>query len=120
MQVRPMRPCRACLDSDACLVRCKRASGPAVASVTHPPPGAGFHSYVQDVAPRSAGLVLAITNTCGTLVGIAGNLLTGYMAASRWGYAGIFALTAVLQAVSGAAWLAGAHGQRLDLQPSQP
>ena len=48
----------------------------------------GFHSYVQDVAPGDAGLVLAITNTCGTLVGIVGNLLTGYLAASAYGYAG--------------------------------
>lgn len=49
---------------------------------------AGFHSYVQDVAPTNAGLVLAVTNTCGTLVGIGGNLATGHLAASRWGYAG--------------------------------
>ena len=51
-------------------------------------PAAGFHSYVQDVAPGSAGLVLAVTNSCGTLVGIGGNLATGHLAASRWGYAG--------------------------------
>lgn len=50
---------------------------------------AGFHSYVQDVAPTNAGLVLAVTNTCGTLVGIGGNLATGHLAASRWGYAGV-------------------------------
>lgn len=68
------------------------------------------------MAPGSAGLVLAITNTCGTLVGIAGNLLTGYLAASKWGYAGMFALTVLLQAASGATWLAGAHGRRLDLR----
>jgi ACS family sodium-dependent inorganic phosphate cotransporter len=75
----------------------------------------GFHSYVQDVAPRDAGLVLALTNTCGTLVGIGGNLLTGWLAASRWGYAAVFALTVALQLGCMAAWLAGARGQRLEL-----
>lgn len=97
MQVR--EPCRARRGSDARLGRWEGTSAAAAArclcvpdalrTARRPPsPGAGFHSYVQDVAPRSAGLVLAITNTCGTLVGIAGNLLTGYLAASRWGYAG--------------------------------
>lgn len=57
---------------------------------------AGFHSYVQDVAPSSAGLVLAVTNSCGTLVGIGGNLVTGHLAASRWGYAG--------EATAGGGW----------------
>ncbi|PRW59116.1 putative anion transporter chloroplastic [Chlorella sorokiniana] len=77
---------------------------------------AGFHSYVQDVAPGSAGLVLAVTNSCGTLVGIGGNLVTGHLAASSWGYAGLFALTVALQAASGVAWLAGAHGRQLAAQ----
>ena len=62
-----------------------------------------------------AGLVLAITNTCGTVVGIAGNLMTGQLAASQWGYAGMFALTAVLQLASLVAWVTGAHGRRLQL-----
>lgn len=61
-----------------------------------PLPPAGFHSYVQDVAPGSAGLVLAVTNSCGTLVGIGGNLVTGHLAASRWGYAG--------EAAAGGGW----------------
>ena len=68
---------------------------------------------MQDVAPGCAGVVLAVTNTCGTLVGIGGNLITGHLATSRWGYAGMFGLTAALQAVSIVAWLAGAHGRQL-------
>lgn len=70
---------------------------------------------MQDVAPSSAGLVLAITNTCGSLLGLCGNILTGYLAASRWGYAGVFALTVGLNLASSATWLAGARGQPLDL-----
>lgn len=70
---------------------------------------------MQDVAPTRAGFVLAVTNTCGTLVGIGGNLLTGSLAASQWGFAGLFALTVALQAVSMATWLARAHGRQLEL-----
>jgi hypothetical protein len=76
---------------------------------------------VQDIiftcscALLTAGLVLAITNTCGTLVGLAGNLLTGCLAASHWGYAGVFALTNLLQISSAATWWAAAHGRPLQL-----
>lgn len=76
---------------------------------------AGLHAYVPEVAPTSAGLVLSITNTCGTLAGIDGNMLTGMLAGSAWGYSGVFALTAALQVVSMCAWRAGAHGRQLDI-----
>lgn len=76
---------------------------------------AGFHAYVQDVAPSEAGLVLALTNTCGALAGVAGNLATGALAGAH-GYGPVFGLTAALHAVSLVAWLAGAHGQRLVLR----
>lgn len=45
---------------------------------------------VPEVAPTSAGLVLSITNTCGTLAGIAGNMLTGVLAGTAWGFSGKF------------------------------
>ncbi|KAL4425822.1 hypothetical protein ABPG75_009838 [Micractinium tetrahymenae] len=80
---------------------------------------AGFHSYVAEVAPSSAGRVLSITNTCGTIAGIGGNLLTGMLAGTAWGYSGVFALTVALQAASMWAWLAGAHGRQLDMRDRQ-
>ena len=70
---------------------------------------------MQDVAPRDAGLVLGITNTCGTLVGIAGNLITGALAAGPLGYQAVFALTMVLHAAALAAWWALARGEELVL-----
>jgi len=40
---------------------------------------AGYHSYLQDVAPSRAGAFLGITNTLGVAAGIAANVLTGYI-----------------------------------------
>ena len=67
------------------------------------------------MAPSEAGLVLALTNTCGALAGVAGNLATGVLAGVH-GYGPVFGLTAALYIVSLAVWLAGAHGQRLVLR----
>jgi hypothetical protein len=76
---------------------------------------AGFHPYVQDVAPEDAGLVLAITNTCGTLVGIVGNVLTGWLAATPLGYSAVFKLTIAFQVGSLIVWRAAADGRHLQL-----
>ena len=37
----------------------------------------GFHAHIQDVASPYAGTVLSITNSCGIVMGIVGNILTG-------------------------------------------
>lgn len=65
------------------------------------------HIYTQTRAPY-AGLVLSITNTCGTLVGIAGNLLTGILAGSSSGYTGAFYTKASTSLCCG--WCTGAWG----------
>lgn len=75
---------------------------------------AGFHSYVQDVAPADAGLVLGVTNTCGTLAGVAGTLATGRLLQSA-GAGAVFAATAALYAAAAATWLACARGAPLRL-----
>jgi MFS family permease len=75
----------------------------------------GFHSYVQEVAPRDAGVIMALTNTCGTVAGAGGNLLMGHLAGSAGGYSSVFALTVGVYLVSAAVWLVGATGQPLNL-----
>jgi sugar phosphate permease len=73
-------------------------------------------AYVlQDVAPADAGKLLGLTNSCGTLVGIGANLVTGALAGSPWGYSGVFALTAVLYLVSCLTWNAFMKGAPLSL-----
>ena len=49
-----------------------------------------YHSDVQDVAPRDAGLILGLTNTCSSLAGVAGNLAAGHLADSAYGFGGSF------------------------------
>lgn len=75
----------------------------------------GYHSYVQDVAPRDAGLILGLTNTCSSLAGVAGNLAAGYLAAGSSGFSAVFALAAALYAASLVTWLAFAKGQNISL-----
>ena len=70
---------------------------------------------LQDVAPESAGKLLAITNTCGTIVGILGDVLTGNLAASKLGYAAIFAMIGCAYASSYLVWHACIHGQPVRL-----
>ena len=88
---------------------------PALASVHAHLLADAILSYPIFSSPAAAGLVLSITNTCGTLVGIAGTLATGWLAASPLGYSAVFAATALLQALCLVAWLASAHGRPLRL-----
>ncbi|KAK9806084.1 hypothetical protein WJX72_000485 [[Myrmecia] bisecta] len=76
---------------------------------------AGFHTYVQDVAPADAGKLLGITNTCGTAVGIVGNLATGRLAASSWGYTAVFGLTAAVYLSAFILWNLTMHGAEIRL-----
>ncbi|BDA50497.1 Sodium-dependent phosphate transport protein 1, chloroplastic [Coccomyxa sp. Obi] len=73
----------------------------------------GFHAYVQDVAPKDAGKLLGLSNSAATVVGMAGNVVTGGMAASTWGYSGLFALTALLYTGSCLTWNMCMKGQHL-------
>jgi hypothetical protein len=65
----------------------------------------------QDVANKDAGKLLGLTNTCGTLVGVVGNVATGRLAASRHGYTAVFGITSALYATSAVTWLLFMKGQ---------
>ena len=66
---------------------------------------------LQDVANRDAGKLLGLTNTCGTLVGVVGNVATGRLAASQHGYTAVFGITSALYAASALTWLLFMKGQ---------
>ena len=70
---------------------------------------------VQDVAPKDAGKLLAITNSASTLVGFAANLITGALAASRFGYASVFGLTSAFYLASCISWNLVMKGQPIRL-----
>ena len=69
----------------------------------------------QDVAPKDAGKLLALTNSASTLVGFAANLITGALAASKFGYAAVFALTSAIYLASCLSWNAAMKGQPIRL-----
>jgi sugar phosphate permease len=62
-------------------------------------------------APAAQG----ITNTCGSLVGILGNVVTGYLASTSLGYQAVFAVTVVMHVVAFVLWQLGAQGEQLQL-----
>lgn len=70
----------------------------------------GYHAYVQVVASRDAGLVLGITNTCGTLAGIGGTV-----AAAHMGMREVMGLAVGVNALSILTWLLLARGTPLTL-----
>jgi hypothetical protein len=64
----------------------------------------GFHAHVQDVAGGQAGTLLALSNTGGIVMGIAGNILTGSLVARTGSFTLVFALAAALYLSSVAVW----------------
>ena len=69
----------------------------------------------QDVAPKDAGKLLALTNSASTLVGFAANLITGALAASRFGYTAVFGLTIAFYLASCLSWNVVMKGQKITL-----
>ena len=64
----------------------------------------GYHAYVQDVSGDRAGSVLALTNLCGILMGIAGNILSGYLMEFTGSFSPMFCITGAMFISSGVAW----------------
>ena len=69
----------------------------------------------QDVAPKDAGKLLALTNSASTLVGFAANLITGALAGSKFGYTAVFGLTIAFYLASCLSWNVGMKGQEIIL-----
>lgn len=59
--------------------------------------------------------MLGLSNSMATLVGMAANVATGALAASRWGYAGLFAATSALYLASCITWNLFMKGQPIAL-----
>jgi ACS family sodium-dependent inorganic phosphate cotransporter len=66
-----------------------------------------------DIAPRYADVLIGISNTFGTLPGVIGVAVAGWLVEVTGGYAAIFALVAVMNALGAAVWIAFASGERI-------
>lgn len=75
----------------------------------------GFLPNHLDIAPQYAGLLLSITNTVGTLPGIIGVYITGYLIDSFGGsYSVVFIVAAIINVIGAVIWLFMASGKKLD------
>ena len=59
----------------------------------------------MDIAPRYADVVMGITNTAGSLPGVIGVALTGWLVQTTGTYAAAFMLAAAIQVVGAMVWL---------------
>lgn len=66
-----------------------------------------------DIAPRYADILIGISNTFGTLPGVVGVAVAGWLVDVTGSYASIFALVAVLNVLGAAVWIAFASGERV-------
>jgi MFS transporter, ACS family, solute carrier family 17 (sodium-dependent inorganic phosphate cotransporter), other len=73
---------------------------------------AGFGPNAFDIAPRYADVIWGITNTAGTLPGIVGVAITGYLVQRTGSYAAPFQLTAAICVAGAFTYLAIGSGKR--------
>ena len=73
----------------------------------------GFLPNHLDIAPRYADLLMGITNTAGTIPGIIGVAITGWMVDVTGTYSSAFALAAAINIFGAIVWLAFASGERV-------
>lgn len=67
---------------------------------------AGFHAHAGTAGGRRAGLLLAVTNSGGIAMGIAGNVAAGALLQRTGSFDAVFAATAALYLSSLVVWLA--------------
>jgi len=65
----------------------------------------GFAPNHLDIAPRHADVLMGLTNTAGTLPGIIGVLITGWLVDLTGSYASAFALAAAMNVCGALVWL---------------
>lgn len=74
---------------------------------------AGFGSNHLDIAPRYAGALMGLSNTAGTLPGVIGVAVTGYILEATGSWALVLGIAAGLYVVGAVVWLILATGEKL-------
>jgi len=73
----------------------------------------GYAPNLLEIAPRYADVMIGITNTFGTLPGIIGVIVTGWLVDLTGTYASAFALAAGVNIFGAVVWLAFATGEKV-------
>ncbi len=76
---------------------------------------AGYLPNHLDIAPQYAGVLMGMSNTAGTLPGIIGVLITGWLIDMTNSYASAFNLAAAVSVLGAVIWLIAASGKRIQL-----
>ena len=71
----------------------------------------GFHAYLQDVSGRRAGSLLSLTNLSGILMGICGNVLSGWLMQVTGSFSPMFFISGCMFISSGVLWMILMKGQ---------
>ncbi len=73
----------------------------------------GFAVNHLDIGPRYAGVLLGLTNTAGTLPGIFGVVLTGYILDTTGSWTLVFSIASGLYVFGAVVWLAFSTGEKV-------
>lgn len=73
----------------------------------------GFSPNHLDIAPRQAGVLMGVTNTAGTIPGLVGVAVTGWLVDASGTYASAFMLAAAINVLGALIWLGFATGERI-------
>ncbi|MEM7708717.1 MAG: ACS family MFS transporter [Pseudomonadota bacterium] len=65
----------------------------------------GFAPNHLDIAPRYAGFLLGVTNTAGSVPGVIGITVTGFLLETTGSYTGTFVLAAAICSIGAVVWL---------------
>jgi ACS family sodium-dependent inorganic phosphate cotransporter len=75
--------------------------------------GAGFGTNHLDIAPRHAGVLMGLSNTAGTLPGVIGVLISGWIVQTTGSWVLVFQLAAAVKILGLAFFLCFAKGEKL-------
>ena len=73
----------------------------------------GFGANPLDISPRHAAVLVGISNTVGTVPGIVGVALTGYLLDVTGTYDSVFVMVAAINVIGALIWLVFSSGERL-------
>ena len=73
----------------------------------------GFVPNHLDIAPRYADVLMGITNTAGTLPGIIGVTVTGWLVESTGSFSSAFILCAIINVIGAIVWILFSTAERI-------
>ena len=119
-RVRKIMQCCGLIGMAICLLAASQATTPTMAVLTicgamgiGAMCWAGFFANYLDVAPEHADVLYGIGNVGGTIPGVLGAVITGWLLDVTGGYTATFILAAAISAFGALVWIAWGSGERV-------